>query len=161
VQHRGPRTQITLAATAARTRAGQTSCWVCRVAAADQLGPDAVQVLDALRRASPGTPGGGIARHLVTEPLSYRLPASTCVVCRQRHARLVRRPLAWRRAAHRSSAACVAAFVSFGEALGLPVVHIAYPLPARLSRWADPRVTDNLIVTQGLHVRPVLVDPCA
>ena len=82
-------------------------------------------------------------------------------VRRQRHARLVRRPLAWRRAAHRSSATSAAAFVSFGEALGLPVVHIAYPLPAGLGRWADPRVTGNMALTQGEHVRPILFDPCA
>ena len=50
---------------------------------------------------------------------------------------------------------------SFGEALGLPVVQIAYPLPAGLSRWADPRVAGNMALTQGEHVRPILVDPCA
>ena len=69
-------------------------------------------------------------------------------------------PFAWRRAAHRSSATSAAAFVSFGEALGLPVVHIAYPLPAGLSRWADPRVTGNMAVTQGEHVRAILFDLC-
>ncbi len=53
------------------------------------------------------------------------------------------------------------AFDSFGEALGLPVVHIAYPLPAGLGRWADPRVVGTTAVTQGLHVRAVLFDPCA
>ena len=49
----------------------------------------------------------------------------------------------------------------FGELLELPCVHVAHPFPAFLGRWADPRVADNLIVTQGLHVRPILVDPCA
>ena len=63
--------------------------------------------------------------------------------------------------AHRASATSAAAFVSFGEALGLPVVQIAYPLPAGLSRWADPRVTGNMALTQGLHVCSILVDPCA
>lgn len=53
------------------------------------------------------------------------------------------------------------ALASSGEALGLPVVDIAYPLPAGLSRWADPRVTGNMGVTQGVHVRPILVDACA
>src|SRR5215217_1073400 len=53
------------------------------------------------------------------------------------------------------------ALASSGEALGLPVVHIAYPLPAGLSRWADPRVAGNTGVTQGMHIRAILVDPCA
>jgi len=39
-------------------------------------------------------------------------------------------------------------------------VHVAHPFPARLGRWADPRVAGNTGVTQGLHVRPILVDPC-
>ena len=52
------------------------------------------------------------------------------------------------------------AFVPFGEALGLPGVHIAHPLPAGLGRWADPRVVGIIAVTQGLHVRAVLFDPC-
>ena len=43
----------------------------------------------------------------------------------------------------------------------MPVVHIAYPLPAGLSRWADPRVAEDMGVMQGVHVRPILVDPCA
>src|SRR5919202_326402 len=30
-----------------------------------------------------------------------------------------------------------------------------------LGRWADPRVVGNTAVTQGMHVRAVLVDPCA
>src|SRR4030095_10349923 len=63
-------------------------------------------------------------------------------------------------AACRASATSAAVFVSFGEALGLPVVHIAYPLPAGLSRWADPRVTGNMALTHGVHVRSILVGPC-
>src|SRR2546430_16187326 len=51
------------------------------------------------------------------------------------------------------------ALASSGEALDLPVVHIAYPFPAGLGRWADPRVTGNTALTQGEHVRPILVDP--
>jgi hypothetical protein len=51
-------------------------------------------------------------------------------------------------------------FVSSGEALGLSVVYIAYPLPAGLSRWADPRVMGNIALAQGEHVRPVPLDPC-
>ena len=43
----------------------------------------------------------------------------------------------------------------------MPGVHIAYPLPAGLGRWADPRVVGIIAVTQGLHVRAVLFDPCA
>src|SRR3712207_4309883 len=43
----------------------------------------------------------------------------------------------------------------------LPRVHVAYPFPARLSRWADPRVVGNSAVTQGAHVRAVQFDPCA
>ena len=27
-------------------------------------------------------------------------------------------------------------------------------------RWADPRVAENNGVTQGVHVRPILLDPC-
>ena len=49
----------------------------------------------------------------------------------------------------------------FGELLQLPFVHVAHPFPAYLGRWADPRVADNMIVTQGLHVRAVLFDPSA
>src|SRR5688572_3749639 len=48
----------------------------------------------------------------------------------------------------------------FGELLELSCVYVAHPFPAFLGRWADPRVADNLIVTQGLHVRPILVDSC-
>ena len=27
-------------------------------------------------------------------------------------------------------------------------------------RWAEPRVAENISVTQGVHVRAILVDPC-
>ena len=35
------------------------------------------------------------------------------------------------------------------------------PFPARLGRWADPRVVGSTAVTQGMHVRAVQFDPCA
>jgi hypothetical protein len=38
-----------------------------------------------------------------------------------------------------------------GEALGLPVVHIAYLLPAELSQWAERLVTDDLTRAVELH----------
>ena len=52
------------------------------------------------------------------------------------------------------------ALASSGEALELPCVHAGHPVPAVLGRWADPRVAENMGVTQGVHVRPILVDPC-
>src|SRR2546421_12876618 len=52
------------------------------------------------------------------------------------------------------------ALASLGEALELPFVHAAHPFPAGLGRWADPRVAGNMGVTQGVHVRAILVDPC-
>src|SRR5262249_7204933 len=48
-----------------------------------------------------------------------------------------------------------------GELLELPCVHVAHPFPAMLGRWADSRVVANTTVTQGMHVRPILFDPCA
>jgi hypothetical protein len=51
------------------------------------------------------------------------------------------------------------ALASSGEALELPCVHAGHPVPAVLGRWADPRVAGNMGVTQGVHVRPILVDP--
>jgi hypothetical protein len=48
-----------------------------------------------------------------------------------------------------------------GETLELPFVHVGDPLPARLGRWADPRVRDDVAVAQGLHVGTILVDPGA
>jgi len=50
---------------------------------------------------------------------------------------------------------------SFGELLHLPCVHVAHPFPALLGRWAEPPVVGNSAVTQGMHVRAVLFDPCA
>src|SRR6201999_2163659 len=61
----------------------------------------------------------------------------------------------------RSLAGRPAALGSAGEALELPGVHAGHPAPAVLGRWADPRVAGNMGVSQGLHVRPILVDPCA
>src|SRR5215831_5169660 len=40
-------------------------------------------------------------------------------------------------------------------------MHAGQPIPAERGRWADPRVAGNTGVTQGLHVRAILVDPCA
>jgi hypothetical protein len=53
------------------------------------------------------------------------------------------------------------ALASSGEALELPFVHAGQPILAERGRWADPRVAGNTGVTQGMHVRPILVDPCA
>ena len=52
------------------------------------------------------------------------------------------------------------ALASSGEALELPFVHPGHPVPAVLGRWADPRVAATMGVPQGVHVRPILVDPC-
>jgi hypothetical protein len=35
------------------------------------------------------------------------------------------------------------------------------PVLAERGRWADPRVAGNTGVTQGMHVRAILFDPCA
>ena len=43
----------------------------------------------------------------------------------------------------------------------MPCVHAAHPFPAGLGRWADPRVAGIIGVTQGVHIRAILVDPCA
>ena len=40
-------------------------------------------------------------------------------------------------------------------------MHAGHPVPAVLGRWADPRVAGNTGVTQGMHVRAILFDPCA
>jgi hypothetical protein len=52
------------------------------------------------------------------------------------------------------------ALASSGEALGLPFVHARQPIFAVRGRWADPRVAGKTGVTQGVHVGPILVDPC-
>ena len=38
-------------------------------------------------------------------------------------------------------------------------MHAGHPIER--GRWADPRVVRSTGVTQGLHVRTILVDPCA
>ena len=40
-------------------------------------------------------------------------------------------------------------------------MHAGQPILAERGRWADPRVAGNTGVTQGMHVRAVLFDPCA
>ena len=40
----------------------------------------------------------------------------------------------------------------------MPFVHAGHPIER--GRWADPRVAGNTGVTQGVRVRPILVDPC-
>ena len=40
-------------------------------------------------------------------------------------------------------------------------MHAGQPILAERGRWADPRVARNTGVTQGVHVRPILVDPRA
>jgi riboflavin biosynthesis pyrimidine reductase len=39
-------------------------------------------------------------------------------------------------------------------------VHVVHPLPATLGRRTNPRIARILTVAQGMHVRPILVDPC-
>ena len=73
----------------------------------------------------------------------------------------MRRPPCWHCVAHRSLAGRPVALASSGEALELPCVHARQPILAVRGRWADPRVAENMGVTQGVHVRPILVDPCA
>ncbi|HEY5050445.1 MAG TPA: hypothetical protein VII50_06060, partial [Acidothermaceae bacterium] len=53
------------------------------------------------------------------------------------------------------------ALASLGEVLELPCVHARQPILAVRGRWADPRVAGNSGVTPGVHVRAILVDPCA
>jgi hypothetical protein len=43
----------------------------------------------------------------------------------------------------------------------LPFVHAGQQVLAERGRWADPRVAGNAGATQGMHVRAILVDPCA
>jgi AcrR family transcriptional regulator len=49
---------------------------------------------------------------------------------------------------------------SFGQALDLPRVHARQEILA-VRRWAEPRVVGNAGVAHGVHVRPILADPCA
>ncbi|SDP78968.1 hypothetical protein SAMN04487914_14011 [Arthrobacter sp. ok909] len=53
-----------------------------------------------------------------------------------------------------------AAGPSFGETLVLPCVNVAHPFPTLLSRGADARVARITCVTQGVHICPILIDPC-
>ena len=46
-----------------------------------------------------------------------------------------------------------------GEALELLFMHARQPILA-IRRWAEPWIIDDIGVTQGVHVRPILVDPC-
>ncbi len=45
-----------------------------------------------------------------------------------------------------------------GRGLELPFVYATQPIPA-ISRRADPRVAGIVAVTQGVHVRPIQLDP--
>ena len=40
-------------------------------------------------------------------------------------------------------------------------MHAGQPILAERGRWADPGVAGNTGVTQGVHVRAILVDQCA
>ena len=40
-------------------------------------------------------------------------------------------------------------------------MHAGQPILAVRGRWADPRVAGNTGVTQGMHERAILFDPCA
>ena len=39
-------------------------------------------------------------------------------------------------------------------------MHAEQPILAERGRWADPRVAENISVTQDVHVRAILFDPC-
>jgi hypothetical protein len=39
-------------------------------------------------------------------------------------------------------------------------MHAGQPILAERGRWADPRVAGNTGVTQAMHVRAILSDPC-
>jgi Natural resistance-associated macrophage protein len=55
-------------------------------------------------------------------------------------------------------AGCGGALASSGEALELPCMYATHPVVR--GRRPDPRVAENLGVTQGVHVRAILADPC-
>ena len=38
-------------------------------------------------------------------------------------------------------------------------MHPDQPILAIRGRWADPRVAENIAVTQGVYVRPIQLDP--
>jgi len=48
-----------------------------------------------------------------------------------------------------------------GEVLELSFMHAGQPVVAERGRWADPRVAGDTGVTQGMHVRAILLDPYA
>jgi hypothetical protein len=56
---------------------------------------------------------------------------------------------------------CPVALRFLGEALDLAFVYVAYPFPARLGRWAHPRVVGSTTVSQGLDVCAIQFGPCA
>src|SRR5687768_18610065 len=62
--------------------------------------------------------------------------------------------------ARASLSGCPVAVSTSGEVLELPFVHTGQPIAER-GRWAEPRVAENIGVTQGQQIRPVLVDPSA
>ena len=43
----------------------------------------------------------------------------------------------------------------------MPFMNAGQPILAERGRWADPRVAGNTGVTQGMHIRAILFDPCA
>jgi len=117
--------------------------------------PEAFQGASAVRRAAQNaSPAEHACRPRACLRFTHQIGAGQKVSC-------VNKLAGSSCAAARSLAGRPVALASSGEALELPVVHIAYPLPAGLSRWADPRVTGNMALTQGEHVRAVLFDPCA
>jgi hypothetical protein len=48
-----------------------------------------------------------------------------------------------------------------GELLELPFSHAGQPVLAERGRRADARVIGSMAVTQGMHVRSILIEPCA
>jgi hypothetical protein len=70
-------------------------------------------------------------------------------------------PAMHNRRSYRSLAGRRVVLASSGEAPELPFMHAGHPLPAVLGQWADPLVAGSGGVTQGIHVRAILVDPCA
>lgn len=53
-----------------------------------------------------------------------------------------------------------AALAFFGRGVVVARVHVAHPFPAGLGRRTNPPIAGILAVTQGVHVPPILVDPC-
>lgn len=48
-----------------------------------------------------------------------------------------------------------------GELLSLPFIYAGEPILAERGRWTKARVIVGMAVTQGVHVRSILFDPCA